>query len=219
LREKLGALIMTLGFEPGPLVSAMAANAAEGFEPGAEIMVFTPSFKDERAERAWRELQNVFSMMSLRDVSLRRLVVNLSDFTSAVLQVKKVFADLRGRRVKISLTGGMRALVLAVFVAYLTTRWERVPEVEVFLEGRGEALRIPRLAAALGPRVGERKLRVLSFMRPSITYRIGDLAGLLPQERSTIYRHLKSLAEVGLVERVDGTFKITDLGLILRNAE
>ena len=219
MSRRLGALVMTLGFEPGPLVSAVAANAAEGFEPGAEIVVFTPSFKDERAERAWRELQNIFSMMSLRDVSLRRLVIDLSDFTSAVLQVKKVFTGLRERRVKISLTGGMRALVLAVFVAYLTTKWEQVPEVEVFLEGRGEALKIPRLAAALGPRVSERKLRVLDFMRPGSTYRIGDLAGLLPQERSTIYRHLKSLAEVGLVERVDGAFKITDLGLVLRVAE
>ena len=219
---KLEALVMTLGFEPGPLVSAMAAHASEGFEPGAKIMVLTPGFRDERAERAWRQLQDVFSMMRLSQlgVELHRLVVELEDFTSAVLRVKSLFAGLRDKRVKISLTGGMRALVLAVFTAYLLTDWAHVPDVEVFLEGRGMALRVPRLASAIGPKVSKRKLEVLAIMQPNAVYRLVDLCGFLrDRDRSTIYRQLRSLMEDGLVERVDGGFRITPLGLIIREAK
>ena len=99
---KLKALVMTLGFEPGPLVSAMAAHASEGFGPGAEIMVLTPGFRGERAERAWRRLQDVFSMMRLSQlgVELHGLVVELEDFTPTVLRVKSLFAGLRDKRVE-----------------------------------------------------------------------------------------------------------------------
>jgi len=219
LGGRIDALIMTLGFEPGPLVSSLAAHASEGFRPGAEVIVLTPSFKDERAERAWRKLQDIFSMMELAksNIGLKRVIVSLEDFTEAVLQIKQLFAGLRNKSVRISLAGGMRALILATFIAYLLTDWVEVPEVEVYLEGRGMALRLPKLAAALGPKLDKRKLAILTVMRPGIVYRLGDLCGFLSRDRSTIYRHLKDLLEVGLVEREDSGFKITNLGLLLKD--
>jgi len=219
LSGRIEALVMTLGFEPGPLVSAMAAHASEGFEPGAEIIVLTPAFEDERAERAWRQLQDVFSMMKLSQtgVELKRLTIELEDFASAVLQVKALFTALKDKKVEISLTGGMRALILAVFTAYLLIDWAHVPDVEVFLEGRGMALRVPRLASAIGPKVSKRKLEVLDVMQPGTIYRLVDLCGFFEdRDRSTIYRHLKGLLKNGLVERANGGFKITPLGLIVR---
>ena len=215
----LEALIMTLGFEPGPLVSAVAARASEGLGKNAKIIVLTPSFKDERAERAWRQLQDVFSMMRLRDsgVKLYRLIVDLEDFTSAVLKIKNLFSELRDKTVSISLTGGMRALILAVFVAYLLTDWAQVPEIDVFLEGRGMALKMPKLAAALGPTLHRRKLELLKLMKPGMAYRPGDLCGFIGKDRSTVYRHLKDLIAAGLVERADGGFRITHMGLLFRD--
>lgn len=220
MSKKLGALVMTLGFEPGPLVSAIAAHASRGFEPGAEVIVLTPSFEDERAERAWRQLQDIFGMMKLEDfgVKLHKITIELEEFSSAVLQVKELFSKLMNKVMSISLTGGMRALVLAVFVAYLLTDWSYVPDVEVFLEGRSMALRVPKLAAALGPRVNKRRLRVLEVMRLNTIYNIDDLCGFLSKDRSTTYRYLKELAGIGLVEKIDSGFKITDLGLMLKKA-
>jgi hypothetical protein len=37
----LGGLVMTLGFEPGPLVSAFASAVAEGLSEGARVLVLT----------------------------------------------------------------------------------------------------------------------------------------------------------------------------------
>ncbi|MEM4411440.1 MAG: hypothetical protein QXO66_01175 [Thermofilum sp.] len=62
-RVMIDALVMTLGFEPGPLISTIASAASEGFSERAQILVFTSAFPDERADRAWLELQRIVNMM------------------------------------------------------------------------------------------------------------------------------------------------------------
>ena len=214
----IDALVMTLGFEPGPLVSSVASHAAEGFNPGAEIIVLTPDFPDERAERAWRQLQNIFDMMKLGEagVTLLRRTINLDDFSKAVVQVKALFSKLSGKKVCISLTGGMRALILATFVAYLLTDWREPPDVEISLEGRGVILKVPTVVSVLAPLIDEKKMSLLRVMSPNRVYRPGELCKLFGKDRSTLYRYLKALCNTGLIRRVDRGFKLTELGEILR---
>jgi hypothetical protein len=61
----LDALIMTLGFEPGSLVSAAATAATEGLGERARIIVFTAALPDERAGRAWLDFQRVLNVMGV----------------------------------------------------------------------------------------------------------------------------------------------------------
>lgn len=210
----LDILIMTLGFEPGPLVGCLASHAVEGFASNAEIIVLTPNFQDERAERAWRQLQNIFDMMKLGEigVSLRRHVIDLSDFPKAVRQIKDLFSEFRGKNVQISLTGGMRALILAAFMAYLLTDWRLPPNVEISLEGRGIMLKVPNIASILTPLVDERRRYILRAMSPGRVYRSSELLKLLKRDRSTLYRHLRALCNMGLIERVERRFRLTRLG-------
>jgi hypothetical protein len=126
----IDALVMTLGFEPGPLISAYASAVAEGLSEGARVLVLTAAFPDERSERAWLDFQRVVSMMEATKrlgVELELREVPLDDMASAILEVKRAIAPLRGRSVRVSITGGMRAL--AVLAAVLLTRWEREPAV------------------------------------------------------------------------------------------
>lgn len=213
----LDALIMTLGFEPGPLVSSLASHAAEGFTPKAKIIVLTPNFPDERAERAWRQLQNIFDMMKLGEleVSLRRYTIDLSDFSKAVQQIKSLLSEFKDKRIQISLTGGMRALILATFTAYLLTEWREAPKIEVSLEGRGIMLKVPNIASILTPLINERKAALLRIMSPGRVYRSGELWRLFGRDRSTLYRYLRTLCELGLIERVDRGFRLTRLGELL----
>ncbi len=212
--DRVNVLIMTLGFELGPLVSAVASYVAKGLSPNAEIIVLTPTFHDERAERAWRQLQDIFEMLNLRGsgVDLRRVSIDLDEFPKAVLQIKKLFAGFKDKVVHISLTGGMRALILAVFVAYLLTDWHFHPDVTVFLEGKGMALMIPPLSSCLGVKVGKHTLKLMNYMRPGTIYKLGDLCGFLGKDRSTVYRQLKLLMNAGLVKKVDSGFQLTPLG-------
>ena len=214
----LDALVMTLGFEPGPLVSSVASRTAEGFNQGAKIIVLTPDFPDERAERAWRQLQNIFDMMKLKDlgVNLMKVTIDLSDFTKAVLQVKKVFSELKERKVWISLAGGMRALILITFIAYLLTSWKKPPDIEIFLEGRGMTLKVPSLALVMRPFPDEKRITLLKVMSPGRVYRSSELCALSGKDRSTVYRYLRVLCKTGLVERVGRGFRLTKLGEVLR---
>ncbi|MEM2196173.1 MAG: hypothetical protein QW290_03745, partial [Sulfolobales archaeon] len=137
------SIVLTLGFEPGPLISAVASAAAEGFSEKARIVVFTAGFPEERSERAWLQLQQVIGMMELEKklgIKLEKHEVPLDDMASAVLYIKRVLDGLKDGYVKVSVTGGMRALGLALFTAYLLIDWAREPKVEVYLEGRGLAL-------------------------------------------------------------------------------
>jgi len=120
---------------------------AEGFSEGARVIVFTAAFPDERSERAWLEFQRVVNMMEVPrklSVELELKEVPLDDMASAILEVSKITAELRKKKVKVAITGGMRALGIAVFAAVLLTKWKQEPEVEVHLEGRGTALKVPR---------------------------------------------------------------------------
>ncbi len=211
-------MVMTLGFEPGPLISAIASCAAEGLSEGAEVIVFTAGFPDERAERAWRQLQNVIGMMDLTkrlDVKLERHRVPLEDFTEAVRTIKDRLVGIKDRRVRIALTGGMRALGLAVFVAYLLIDWTSEPRLEVYLEGRGMALSVPEVRRLIGRSITPERVSLLRTMKPGRVYRPSDLSGLVGKDRSTIYRHLQALLRTGLVERVDNGYRLSKLGLLL----
>jgi len=215
----LDALVLTLGFEPGPLVSAIASSASEGFAKEARIIVLTAAYPDERSERAWLQLQQVFKMMELDrklNVKLERFEVPLEDMIEAVLYIKEILKTVNKGSVKLAITGGMRALGLALFIAYFLTEWAEEPRIEVYLEGRGMALEVPRLRRLFLVELSGAHLELLRFMKPGVAYASTDLAGLLRKDRSTVYRYLQVLADRGLLERTPGGFKLSKLGLLLR---
>jgi CRISPR locus-related DNA-binding protein len=212
----IDALVMTLGFEPGPLISAYASAVAEGLSEGARVLVLTAAFPDERSERAWLDFQRVVSMMEATKglgVELELREVPLDDMASAILEVKRAIAPLRGRSVKVSITGGMRALAVAVLAAVLLTRWEREPAVEVHLEGRGAALRVPKLRKLI--EASEKCADLVEAMRDGSPVKLDELAARLGRDRSTVYRRMRILLEAGAAKRVRGGYQLTPLGLAL----
>ncbi len=212
------AVVLTLGFEPGPLISAVASCATEGLSENSRIIVLTAGFYDERSERAWRQFQNIIGMMDITkrlQASLERYQIPLDDFTHAVRTIRNLYQEIKDLRVKISITGGMRALGLATFVAYLLTDWTHDPRLEIYLEGRGQVLEIPKLHKLMGYPLTQERLNLLRSMLPGRAYKPSDLSGFLRKDRSTIYRQLQALVEAGLVERADGGYRLTKLGTLL----
>ena len=171
-------------------------------------------FKFTRLQKSFAN-QDLHVELGEAGVDLSRTAVDLSDLFNAILQIKGIFSDLREGKVQISITGGMRALILATFIAYLLTDWKTPPNVEVFLEGRGVTLKVPELTLILRPLIDKRKMALLKRMGPGRTYRPRELCELVGRDRSTIYRHLKVLSGMGLVERGDRGFRLTRLGELL----
>lgn len=207
------AVIVTLGFEPGPLIRAVASH---GLRDGAEVIVLTPTYHDERAERAYLEFEKVCRMMYERfNIVIKRVEVDLKPFYNAVKTMRGLFIKLSNKSVAICLTGGMRALCLAVMIAYLFVEWSKDPCIEVHLEGRTEAIPLPPLHNALGVILTKERRKVLEILARSKSATAADIAALAQKDRSTVYRHLIWLASRGLAKRVGRDFEITELGMLI----
>jgi CRISPR locus-related DNA-binding protein len=213
MAQLFDALIMTLGFEPGPLIRAAASH---NLRTGASIIVFTPSFKDERAERAYFELKNICDIL-FKDtqVNFQKIEVDLTDFVRAVKHVKRLLSAFTDKHIAFCFSGGMRALCLAVYTAYLVLEWQHPPSVEVHLEGRAERLIIPSPHKIIKVNISEEKLNILRLLLQHERLSAGNIAALMQKDRSTIYRHLSSLFKDGLIKQRGKMYELTDLGFML----
>lgn len=209
----LDVLVMTSGFEPGPLVRAVASHSLGA---GSSIIVLAPSFKDDRAERAYLELKRVCDMLFKgSQVSLQRVEVDLTSFGKAVGKVKELLSPLTDRRLSICFCGGMRALCLAVYTACLLLRWQHPPHMEVYLEGMADVLTIPSIHNVIKTNVTEEGLAILRLLQRSGRLSTGNVAALLQKDRSTVYRQLSRLREAGLVSQSGKLYELTELGCML----
>ena len=213
MTEALDALIMTLGFEPGPLIRAVASY---NLKTGASIIVFIPTFKDDRTERAYLELKKICDII-FKDtqVSLQKVEVDITNFIEAVKYIKVLLSKFTDKRIGICLSGGMRALCLAVYTAYLMLEWQYNPNIEVHLEGRAERLIIPPVHKIIKTEISEEKLNILRLLSQHKQLSIGDIANLMQKDRSTAYRHVQSLLKNGFVKQKGRIYELTELGVML----
>ncbi|MCC5998580.1 MAG: CRISPR-associated CARF protein Csa3, partial [Thermofilum sp.] len=145
-------------------------------------------------------------------VELELREVPLDDMATAILEIRRVLDGLKGKKVKVALTGGMRALGLAVFSAILLTRWADMPEVEVYLEGRGTALKIPDLKALI--RASEKCIDLVEVMKNGPA-KLDELAKRLGKDRTTVYRKLRLLLNAGAAKKTPRGYELTPLGQAL----
>ncbi|MHC1637480.1 MAG: CRISPR-associated CARF protein Csa3 [Candidatus Nezhaarchaeales archaeon] len=216
MTEPLDALIMTLGFEPGPLIRAVASH---NLKPGSSIIILTPVFdgkREERGERAYLELERICSMMlGEANITVKRVDIELTDLTLAINQVKELLSNYVLKYVAISLSGGMRALCLATYIAYLLVKWEKTPLIEIQLEGRAESLEVPPLHTILTLDISEERKNILKVLLEKGPLTIADIAPLVQKDRSTVYRHLTSLTKLNLVQQRGRFYELTSLGKII----
>jgi len=208
------ALVLTLGFEPGPLVRALASTP---LKRGGLVIVLTPEFKDERSERAFLDFKRIATMMfkgEELEVEFDRHYIPLKPLSKGVQVIRSIFNRIKDRDVSISLTGSMRALIIATFLAYLTTPWVKEPKVCVYLEGRGEYVEIPQVRRIIELAVTDVKQEILNALidKPKT---ISELSLELSRDRSVIYRHISWLESRGLISRKGKYIEITELGKML----
>jgi len=205
--------MLTLGFEPGPLVRATASH---NLRLGGSIIVFTSGFKDDRAERAYLEFKKICDMI-YKDamINIEKVEVDLTDFLKAVRRVKEILSKFVDKRVAFCFSGGMRALCLVILIAYLTLKWRYKPIIEVHFEGRAECLAIPPINEVVRINISKEKKSILQLLFKHGSLSAGNIAVLMQKDRSTIYRHLTSLLESGLIRQKGRMYELTDLGFVL----
>ncbi len=188
-------IIVTFGWTEAPVISAVVRH---GLEAGDRIVLLRPSEEDERSVKAASDLRSFLS--NVQGVELIDEIINVRDFVSSVISIKEILEKEQGRRVIVNLSGGMRILVLAAYVASLFSKGN-VELLEVDAENRRFRVSLPLIDLPLLMELKNkpRLLEVLRFLRDGKPLNVIEEDAGIP--RSTAYWQVKELERMRLVER------------------
>lgn len=204
------SIVVTFGWTESPVIGAIVRH---GFEPGDRIILLKPAERDDRAEKAIGDLKTFFC--SLVGVELVEKEVDISNFVNAVIAIKRLLdSECLSRDVIVNLSGGMRILVLATYLASLFTRNVRL---EIEAENRRIRTILPSINISQLPRLKKNHIKILRLLQSSKdALPVRDLLSALKIPRSTFYACVKDLKNMRLVESYNkGLLKITDKGNLL----
>jgi len=140
-----------------------------------------------------------------QEVDLHVVELPVNDLAEAVRCVKSALrSSVRGSdSLVVNLSGGMRLIILSVFLALLMLS-EELPEyvVEVETEDSQHLVVIPRSVLLLVKQsIGPSKIKLLeAIMARGGRASLGELVEALNVDQSTLRRHLHALRELGLLE-------------------
>lgn len=204
------SIVVTFGWTESPVIGAIVRH---GFEPGDRIILLKPVDRDERAEKAISDLRAFLS--NLAGVELVEKEVDVRSFVDAVIAIKRLLDRERlNRNVIVNLSGGMRILVLA---AYLASLFTRNVKLEIETENRKVWTALPSINISQLSRLKRNHVRILRLLQISKgVSSVRDLLSALKLPRSTFYACVRDLKDMELVESYGkGLLKITDKGNLL----
>ena len=212
--------VITLGFEEKFAVRMITRH---GLDRGDRLLLVTGP-RTPQSERAASFLCEFARRYYGGDVGVEVEEVRVgSDFAELVHRLHGLVASRAraGERVVFNLSGGMRVLCLAAFVAAMLLSARLPVEVELETEDSSALIGVPRAVLAL-PRtfslLSREKLEVLAALAQR-SRGIRELAEELDRDETTVRRHLQELVEAGLVEalgRRPRGYRLTRLGELVR---
>jgi len=205
------SIVVTFGWTEFPVIGSIVRH---GLEPGDRIVLLKPADSDERAEKAIGDLRAF--LKNIVGVELIEKEINISDFVNAVISIKRLLDnESLDRDLIVNLSGGMRILVLATYLASL---FIKKLKIEIESENRKFRILLPSINIFHILKLKNAHRRILKLLQ---LYKgecsIKDLMVSSKFSRSTLYVYVKDLENLGLVERSDkrGILKITDKGILL----
>jgi len=205
------SIVVTFGWTESPVIGAIVRH---GLESGDRIILLKPTDSDERAEKAVGDLRAF--LRNIAGVELVEKEIDVSNFVNAVISIKRLLdSESLNRDLIVNLSGGMRVLVLATYLASLFTKKIRM---EIESENRKFRVVLPSISISHVLKLKNTHLRILKILQ---LYKgecsIKDLMISSKFSRSTLYAYIKDLENLGLVKRSNkrGSLKITDRGMLL----
>jgi len=193
------ALIITLGFEEK---FALRGLTRHGISKGDRLILLTgPTI--ERVRKAASYVRDFIDKYYSGEVSVDLVELPVHDFYQTTLRVKQVLENVATMdQVIVNLSGGMRIIVLAVFIAVMLLSMRNV-KVELETEDSSKYLTIDAVALKSimsFEELSEEKMRILEVLtREEKALTVAALSKRLRRDSSTIRKHLRSLEEAGLV--------------------
>jgi CRISPR-associated protein Csa3 len=200
-------LVITLGFDEK---FALRAIFRRGLRAGDRVIFVVPEDEDPRAEKAFSTLQQIV-FRSIPEVSVERFRIPVRDFPKAVSLIRRLALSLlrSGEKVILNLSGGQRIVILEVLAGFLSCGASGV-DVEVESEDSSTLATFP-LTMMTNIKIDREDADILKILTQA-PRRFSEIQSAAGISRSSTWRRLKKLIGLGLVEKVDDKYKLTELG-------
>lgn len=190
-------LIATFGWTEQFVLSSILRH---GVGMGDQIVLLVPDKKDEKSEAILRDFGSFLSKYG-EGVKLKVERVPLDNFDDAVTKISKIFREILSmepERVIINLSGGMRVLILATYIAALLTCPRNVV-IELETENRERNYHIPNLSIKGLVELTDIDRMILGKVEAEEEIDTSKLLQYLKIPRSTLHKHLRELESKGLI--------------------
>jgi len=188
------ALILTLGFDEKFAIRALMRHGRDL----RKVLVVMAEPVDERAQRALNAVKD-FVERFMTSVQLEAFIVNPSEPYDAMRKLKDVIRRNPALNYVISVSGGMRALIVELLIVASIMKLRG--EVEIELENFRGTVSLPATLLYMEP-LGSEEHKVLKVLMERGPMTAKDLMDLLKIPRSSLYRRIKELKTRGLVVEV-----------------
>jgi CRISPR locus-related DNA-binding protein len=186
------SIFLTLGWSTTPALSTVVRH---GLNKDDELILLVPNLKDKQADIAIRDLRNL--ALKIQDIKVQEVTVPVDDFTEATAAIKKELDSRHGRPCIVNLSGGMRVLVLAAYLACILTSAKVTAEIET--ENRDFVIDLPILKVRTFESLPAKAVKILQ--KSLIDNDAIKLRNLLQFPPSTFHDYVVILERSGLITR------------------
>jgi len=204
-------LLATLGFDERHVIRSLLAMGMGGV---SKIVLLVPSWDiDERTRKAVQEIKNIAGLAGIKEENILLHRVDIEDFWTAVSQIMDIFKKeiLRGNsKFKISLGGGLRALVIEAYTAALLVKQENIDiDIRIDIEARDKSIEINPKNIPICETPTTLELEILEKLQENPSITLTRLSKILEKPKTTIWKTVKKLEEKHLVEKKDNKYILT----------
>lgn len=198
---------MTLGFDEK---FALRAIFRRGLRAGDRVIFIVPEDEDPRADKAFSFLQQII-FKSIPEASVERFSIPARDFPRAVSLIRKLALSLlrSGDKLVLNLSGGQRIVILETLAGFLSCGAGNI-EVEVESEDSSTLITFPLMVMS-NIELDHGDVRILEALA-QFPKRFGEIHSAIGLSKSSTWRKLKRLMDLGLVKKVDDKYMITEFG-------
>ena len=211
--QKMVYIIAPVVFNTNPVIRAMMDS---GFADLKGVYLIVPKGeKDQRVETALSEVKKVAQLGSLNE--LKKVEVDYSDFFQAILNIRKLIDDISisGEKIIVSLGGGIKALDTEVLIACMIAANFQRKRLQVFIYPEsGEGTRMSFVVedvVTISNLYGE-EFRLLNAIKEMKKGSITSISERLKIPKSTAWKRINKLVEMGLVKQEGRKYVLTELG-------
>ena len=211
------ALVTTIGFDERFVVRALI-RYLENIDHFIGILS-TPI--EQRALQAISNIKNFidkYVVDSGKRLAYEFIEIDITDPYEAIAKLKRIFTS--NNEYVVNLSGGMRALTIVTFIAFIISRARG--EIEIELENLQGRISIDPRVVTAGPLSSDEEKIVNTIKKLGrATYR--DIMKETGIPRATLFKHLSSLRSRGVIDQQregrNTYYLLTNIGRSLSNPE